>query len=132
MSTRGTYRVQNGDWTKAYFYIHYDNYPEGAACYFKDCLDRMEKNARMDFIKAFMTLEYSELTNDHEAHGDTEFRYNINTVNKKHAEDTKHPIYIEAFKKEYIKDNVSWTVFFDGMIDEFIKKFIEEEANEKV
>ncbi|MEL0087736.1 MAG: hypothetical protein VW757_06630 [Halieaceae bacterium] len=70
MATRATYRfIDRSDWRPiTTVYNHWDGYPEGAASHL--CTVR---NAE-DFIRR---NEQSEITPGHEAHGDTEWRYDI-------------------------------------------------------
>lgn len=77
MSTRATYLFQATDHTPAVcFYIHYDGYPQGAACYFRKMIacDNSRGGMPARFIRA---NDLAEFTTRHEAHGDTEYRYTL-------------------------------------------------------
>lgn len=129
MSTRATYRIKEFGGIEPYieyFYIHYDGYPEGAACYFKQLLKNYEflKEERIKghshwrpgkAIIAFGMIPLSELTRDHEEHGDTEYRYNIYLDKKNNSWS------LRAYNDE--------SCFFDDDLIKFIEKY--GEINEK-
>lgn len=69
MSTRATYCFEG----KNYYYIHYDNYPSGAAKYFQDMLNAEGNTLEEKFEKA----TGAEKTESHEKHGDTDWRYDL-------------------------------------------------------
>jgi len=78
MSTRATYQIttEKRDIRPVIFYIHCDGYPEGAMEYIKAGL--LFENKRGTFIEQFMRAnETAEITPSHNAHGDTEFTYDI-------------------------------------------------------
>lgn len=84
MATRATYKID-----RQTFYCHWDGYPTGAAqrlanmvaaltqpagdddC---DCIDRRRGGMPFAFIRGNMD---AEPTDDHDAHGDTEYRYTV-------------------------------------------------------
>jgi hypothetical protein len=77
MSTRATYEfVYESDGeveSRTFVYVHYDNYPEGAAAYFYETLANPSKgNFATQFIRA---NSGAEITKSHEYHGDTEYKY---------------------------------------------------------
>lgn len=78
MSTRGTYKFKGNRkdlLPDTFIYVHYDNYPEGAAVHFYNLLTNPSKgNMATQFIRA---NEHAEITKNHECHGDTEYRYEI-------------------------------------------------------
>lgn len=77
MSTRATYQfvADPQRLRPAYtFYIHHDGYPEGAAYYFQQALLYSHGLLPERFLRA---NERAELTRDHEAHGDTDYRYTL-------------------------------------------------------
>ena len=86
MSTRATYKI--GHQT---FYIHHDGYQEGAAMYFYNMVAESHRNIyagtehekynrspsggyECHFLRANSGAEFTE---NHQAHGDTEFRYTL-------------------------------------------------------
>lgn len=74
MSTRATYEFNSKNHPKVAVYIHYDGYPTGAAMYFYAALNA--ENQRGSFATRFVkSNELAELTESHDAHGDTEWRY---------------------------------------------------------
>lgn len=77
MSTRATYEFvceSDGEVeSRTFVYVHYDNYPEGAAAYFYETLTNPSKgNFATQFIRA---IGQAEITKSHEYHGDTEYQY---------------------------------------------------------
>lgn len=71
MSTRATYKINNTT-----IYIHHDGYEQGAATYFYNAMITENKAGNLEtyFLRA---NEKAEITESHESHGDTEYRYNI-------------------------------------------------------
>jgi hypothetical protein len=80
MSTRATYQITSG-FSTATLYIHHDGYFKGAASYFKDTLDLMRITDRPLLPCFLWANERAELTDGHEAHGDTEYRYDLKKEN---------------------------------------------------
>lgn len=122
MSTRATYRVEEFNECKShvqYFYIHSDNYPSGAASYFKmlkSCTnflaDRDIGSPRWRFgkaITAFGMIPNSEFTRDHHAHFDTDYQYNLNFNNEN--------------RKWCLQAMKDYQEFFSGSLDSFIEKY---------
>lgn len=108
MSTRATYEfVDNG--IKTYVYVHYDNYPEGAANYFYETLINPSKgNFATQFIRA---INGAEITESHEYHGDTDYQYIITGTGPK-----AHLNCISVQSK---------TNVFEGFLDDFINQYKE-------
>ena len=87
MSTRATYEID-----RTTFYIHHDGYLEGAAYYFWLAIREYSRLAEHDchlpfepagdgFKGAFYRANRkAEITESHAAHGDTEYRYTLNTA----------------------------------------------------
>ena len=76
MATRATYKFADKNDATTTIYIHYDGYPQGAAVYFNQLLTNPSKgNLATQFIRANPN---AEITASHNAHGDTEFQYDIN------------------------------------------------------
>ena len=73
MSTCATYRFVDSNVT---YYIHYDGYLEGAAIYFSKIVDDPIEKWSENFGKKNDT---AEMTADHSAHDNTEYRYDIYT-----------------------------------------------------
>jgi hypothetical protein len=70
MSTRATYNIDS-----KCFYIHYDGYCEGAAVYF---WNMHKAKGRGGCAEAFLRgNDLAEFTQSHNAHGDTEYRYDL-------------------------------------------------------
>lgn len=111
MSTRATYSF-NCVYTKEItFYIHSDGYPEGAACYFWD----MHKNIKYKggFAEVFVKANpmNAVITDSHELHGDTEYRYHMKNNGILIAEESE-----DYFKRKF-------KTFFSGHYGEFINKY---------
>lgn len=78
MSTRATYTFSNtalaGE--DVTVYIHHDGYPMGAAEYFRKAMNEKLDSGK-PFLESFITANRGAMiTRNHEAHGDTEYRYN--------------------------------------------------------
>ena len=131
MSTRATYRItedKGEEFPTDTFYIHYDGYPEGAAEYFHQLLTYREEQKvllgtefrRKSMAAMFeMGIPLSEKTKDHDAHGDTEYRYNLFFG--------KIGNQVQAYKRKSIDLGEQyfdhWEEFFKDDIDKFIKQF---------
>lgn len=108
MSTRATYKFEN-----VTYYIHYDGYPEGAASYFQNAL--LGSNGRGGLESRFLRYnELAEVTESHEIHGDTEFRYTVKKIDNQNI----------LCAQEYFDGK--WEVIFSGTVYEFINKYIHE------
>lgn len=92
MSTRATYRI-NGQ----YFYTHYDGHESGAAERFAAMIENLTRPDDNEFHAvaerrgglAFAFIRGNddvEPTESHEAHGDTEFRYDVNEMRDSHGQ----------------------------------------------
>ena len=118
MATRATYQIKSG-YNTATFYIHWDGYLQGAAHYFKDAIE-LTKVSKRDFLSCFVWAnKEATLTDGHEAHGDTEYRYNIERKNGSYE--------ITAYKRvSYSRDDFE-IVYFGGL-DDFLNKYLNEQA----
>lgn len=110
MSTRATYKVIT-ELTETTFYIHHDGYPEGASEYFQNAL---KSDRRGSFADRFHNAnERAEITLSHNAHGDTEYRYDIRTSGDE--------IVVMAMATSW--DSDKGEVVFNGTLTEFIAKY---------
>src|SRR5436190_1789834 len=82
MSTRATYqftgarsRGLNHSFPTITVYIHHDGYPEGAAHYFWNA--HHGERGSLPVERFLFANDRAEITESHEAHGDTEFRYTV-------------------------------------------------------
>lgn len=75
MSTRATYQFEAKHCTTTTIYIHHDGYPEGAADYFYRLLISDARGCMA--VRMIRANGGAELTDGHDAHGDTVYRYNI-------------------------------------------------------
>ena len=73
MSTRATYHFK-GYLSEVTVYHHTDGYLSGAAILFSNAMKVGKKLTAESFIRG---NERAEITESHEIHGDTEYRYNI-------------------------------------------------------
>lgn len=112
MSTRATYGFSSDRRKKQQFiYIHYDGYPTGAAVYFYNALLHVGGgNFATVFIRANPN---AELTDSHEIHGDTEYKYDVTGYGPKAQ--------IEAYKISLLGDRA--VCFFSGLLHEFISRY---------
>ena len=69
MGTRGTYEIED-----RVFYCHWDNYPEGAGRRFNKMLECKDGDLAHRFVRG---NHDAELTESHELHGDTEYKYRV-------------------------------------------------------
>lgn len=126
MSTRGTYtityRLYDKKERKQHFYIHCDNYLSGCAAYMKMYIEGENRRGAgpEQFIRS---IPWAEYTSHPEAHGDTEFHYEINSTNWT----------IDAYKIEQNWEHPELTekhLVFSGLITEFINQHYEKDDGE--
>ena len=115
MGTRATYQFKGSE--KSYdrgthtVYVHWDGYPEGAATYFYETLCKPSKgNLATQFIRA---VEHAQLTESHDAHGDTEFHYELV------GEGTEAVVI--AYRIDF--DSRKHTPFFHGKLIDFVERY---------
>lgn len=120
MATRGTYTFNKQRGLQVNIYVHYDNYEEGAADYFRAMLQSINaarfsnRGAAEHFIS---TNKYAEITSSPEDHGDTEYHYVID-------EQQLHNIKLTAYKIVRGKyDERVERCFFEGKLEEFCEKY---------
>ena len=84
MATRATYRFassnpqrNDGDIT---IYNHWDNYPAGAAEHFFQALVHSGEYGLLRAESFIRGNERAEITESHEIHGDTDYRYDIDVA----------------------------------------------------
>lgn len=75
MATRATYQFNKSNSEAVTIYHHWDGYISGAATLFMKATKNGEKLTAESFLNA---NEKAEVTESHESHGDTEYRYTIN------------------------------------------------------
>lgn len=114
MSTRATYSFYCGSIeTEVNFYIHYDGYESGAAGYFAAMLDmgRTRGGWAGSFIRA---NELAEFTRSHDAHGDTEYRYDVAIESG--------VLHLTARARKDWAHAPEWRLIFSGPLVEFVNK----------
>lgn len=86
MSTRATYQFNRPYSKPATIYIHHDGYPSGAAFYFYNAMMASGNLSAESLIRG---NDRAEITESHDAHGDTEYRYTLDgdtlTVEERHT-----------------------------------------------
>lgn len=130
MSTRATYRFQD-EFRDVTFYIHCDGYPEGAADYFRAMLDREGQMQSYNHGLAevfFRANETAEITSGHEAHGDTEYRYDVGGPDATYQ--MRDGIrFNDAIRRLRAYDTDDEKPFFDGTVDDFVAQYSEKRAH---
>ena len=115
MSTRATYQfVANPDrlLPAITFYIHHDGYLEGAAAYFKAAMLNWTGGGLPErFLRA---NDRAEFARDHQAHGDTEYRYTVDGT------------FLRAEKR------YNWTEVFNGIFVGDLVEFVEKYGETKL
>lgn len=113
MSTRATYRFSGEEWCPpTTIYIHYDGYPTGAAWYFYTMLTNPSKGSMAtQFIRA---NDQAEVTESHECHGDTEYRYDL--------EGRGPAAILTGYKRYGFGETERWEQFFKAPLHEFFDK----------
>jgi hypothetical protein len=117
MSTRATYRFINArDYgpDEATLYIHHDGYPSGAASYLYNML--IHPNRRGFGVEAMLRAnDGAELTESHDAHGDTEYRYDVT------GNDAGAQIVARARSGPWARNaEPTWKIIYSGTLAEFI------------
>lgn len=112
MSTRATYLFRNQSRRETTIYIHHDGYPEGAAgLYLLPAIEQTNGDLTIEsFIRA---NDRAEITQSHEAHGDTEYRYTIDLRNDN----------IIAMHRDLIRHPAEFRPIYRGAIADFLNRF---------
>ena len=131
MSTRATYSFNHSDEFTTYFYIHSDNYPEGAAAYLLE-MYKVSKEYSLDGVKRLVVKNNdltsaflvgnslsAEFTRHHEAHCDTEYRYYLMDDGMMRAE-----------KIQYQGEDGQFVAFFNGHYTQFINQYYAKKQDE--
>jgi len=105
MGTRATYKWDRGAKT---VYNHYDNYPTGARKFL------MGTRTAEEFLQR---NQRAELTESHEAHGDTEWRYTITAFGIHSTGGDDINLVIEMYKYE----DSSWVTVYDDKLYKFLE-----------
>lgn len=112
MSTRATYSFDTEMTHKQnVFYIHFDNYPEGAAYYFWVMHNHRHYKGGLGEIFFKANADVTEFTESHEYHGDTEYRYHM---------DQQGQLTVE---KVVYEPKRAFVPFFRGHYAEFINQY---------
>lgn len=120
MSTRATYEIDGTT-----FYIHYDGYPTGAAEYFMTALqyivDDKPRAINSGFKDIFIKAnKNAEITESHDAHLDTNYRYTVTTDDEFHSM-RGHGMDVLSVKVEAVQwDGKDPRTLFEGPLKDFI------------
>ena len=123
MATRATYQFKT-NYTAATVYIHWDGYLQGAAHYFNEALNAWKANRKRDVISSLLACfvyanDQATITGGHEAHGDTDFRYDVECKGGNFQ--------IKAYKRVSYSSEAFELVFI-GSLDDFITNHLMDEA----
>ena len=123
MATRATYQFKTG-YTAATVYIHWDGYLAGAAHYFNEALGAWKANQKRNVISSLFACfvyanDQATMTEGHEAHGDTDFRYDI---------EYKEGNYLLKAYKRVSYSSEEFELVFIGSLDDFIANHLMDEA----
>ena len=129
MSTRATYQFRSSreanfghSHPTVTFYIHYDGYPDGAACYLADAVLYTAKDCHGGLVANFLRANpLAEFTDSHEIHGDTEWRYTVTRV-----KDAETLLVQERESGNW--DNPTWREYFNGPLANFLNIHAKEQA----
>jgi hypothetical protein len=110
MSTRATYAFLIGGKPAVTVYIHHDGYPEGAARYFWNA-HHNEGRCDHPLTRFLRANDRAEITSDHDAHGDTEYRYTLTDER------------LTAWERRWNGDTPVWRVIFEGPLIDFVNKY---------
>ena len=105
MSTRATYEFRSNFHNPVVIYKHHDGYPEGAVEHLEGV------RTAEQFIRK---IDEAEITDSHEVHGDTEYRYYITPS----WEDDEVRVRVEEEDNED-----SWRTIFTGSFAEFKQRY---------
>lgn len=123
MSTRATYQFHRNQLTcSATVYIHHDGYPEGAAIYLANAIGYegdYEETEILTVERFIRANEGAHITKSHEAHGDTDYRYDFFPFGL--MEVSKREIYKNSFG-EYQEQ---WKKHWSGHLSDFLHINIE-------
>lgn len=103
MSTRATYQFIGKVTGTQTMYIHHDGYPEYAFHYFQG-------GHNIDSF-AEHNEDRAEVTESHEIHGDTEYRYTVQNNS------------VLCQKRVFTESGDTWEIEFLGTVYEFINKY---------
>jgi len=136
MSTRATYKFVSerrgaGSHTA---YIHHDGYPTGAAGYLTN-----QGRAISDINTFIRANEQAEMTQDHDSHADTDYRYTIAGTYIIAEERVKKDVLVDLADVDFSDyGRETFKTFWGGHIEDFLivfcphaddLKFINEENN---
>jgi hypothetical protein len=123
MATRATYEFHEPDKEPVWVYIHWDGYPEGAARYFSLWLKKEDPTV-LAFLKA---NRQGEVTEGHDAHGDTEYRYTVHLKGSTANGGVVPETWLKANEKHYGQTSSTpfheWEQIYNGPLQEFVSKY---------
>lgn len=124
MSTRATYQFKPADkWSPTItLYIHHDGYQEGAAGYAHEVAKYLGPSKGGIAERWLRALPGdAEITREHDAHGDTEYRYTF----------TENATQVKVQGCVYKKDRKSWATLYNGPTADWINTTLKLEGLDK-
>jgi hypothetical protein len=124
MATRGTYQFWSKHNPVITVYLHHDNYLKGAAVH----LFNEVTEAPIRSVEEFIRINpLARITDDHSAHGDTDYRYDIFFGPHKHVNDR-----ILAYERNFPKADLeeSWTEVVNTTLEAFIDAHVQYKSHE--
>ena len=125
MATRATYKFssKSANDGEVFIYNHWDNYPAGAAEHFFQALVHAGEYGVLRAESFIRGNERAEITESHDIHGDTEYRYDIDVAEQE----------VTVFQRDirFHADGSyteSWEFFAHLDVKEFIIKYRNSEA----
>lgn len=124
MATRATYQFKTG-YTTSTVYIHWDGYLAGAAHYFNEALklrggnaNEVYKEQKRDMFACFVWAnDQATMTDGHEAHGDTDYRYDVSRYGGE---------WKIVARKRVSYSNDEFEIVYDGDLADFIEQYLTE------
>ena len=114
MSTRATYTFEPSRHDvrsrAVCIYKHHDGYPQGAATWIYNAFVHRQRGLAEGFLRG---NPESELTDSHDAHGDTDYRYTVQP-------DESHSCGWTVTALRRIRDDESWALAFRGSLIDFV------------
>jgi len=131
MSTRATYKFVS-DWAGTHTaYIHHDGYPIGAAGYLSNdaVINKYNRDVMTNPIIAPITNintfiranEQAEMTQDHDSHADTDYRYTIAGTYIIAEERVKKDVLVDLADVDFSDyGRETFKTFWEGDIEDFL------------
>lgn len=117
MSTRATYQFIKPSGTTVTYYIHHDGYECGAAEYLlRGLLHKSPPMAIHTLAERFVRAnDRAEITDSHEIHGDTEYRYTVNLKTNTLKAEKRRPL-------QNTDGKIIFKKIFQGPLEQFVNE----------